>query len=89
MSYLTPVMACITLIISLFIEPWHHLGETTYFDTSRHIFESCALMLLGGALAFFMVTFLRYASEFSVGCMHNYSVDGFEVLKVCLKIAAY
>jgi len=55
MSYLTPVMAFITLIISLFIEPWHELGETAYFDTSRHVFESCALMLLGGALAFFMV----------------------------------
>lgn len=55
MSYLTPVMAFITLIFSLAIEPWHELSTTAYFDTSRHIFESCALMLLGGALAFFMV----------------------------------
>ena len=57
MSYLTPVMAFITIIFSLAIEPWHKLGETPYFDTSQHIFESCALMLLGGGLAFFMVIF--------------------------------
>lgn len=58
MSYLTPVMAIITLIFSLVLEPWHKLSETAYFDTLRHIFESCALMLLGGALAFFMVHLL-------------------------------
>lgn len=55
MSYLTPVMAIMTLVFSLAIEPWHELSETAYFDTPRHTFESCALMLLGGALAFFMV----------------------------------
>lgn len=55
MSYLTPVMAFITLIFSLAIEPWRELSTTAYFDTPRHIFASCALMLLGGALAFFMV----------------------------------
>ena len=55
MSYLTPVMAFITLIFSLALEPWHELTTTAYFDTPRHIFESCALMLLGGSLAFFMV----------------------------------
>lgn len=48
MSYLTPVMAIITLIFSLVLEPWHKLGETAHFDTPRHLFDSCALMLLGG-----------------------------------------
>ena len=55
MSYLTPVMAFITLVFSVAIEPWHELSKTPYFDTPRHIYESMALMLLGGALAFFMV----------------------------------
>jgi solute carrier family 35 protein C2 len=55
MSYFTPIMALITVVFSLALEPWHKLGSTAFFDSTFHIFESCALMLLGGTLAFFMV----------------------------------
>jgi solute carrier family 35 protein C2 len=55
MSYFTPLMALITVVFSLALEPWHKLGSTAFFDSTFHIFESCALMLLGGTLAFFMV----------------------------------
>ncbi|ONK68281.1 uncharacterized protein A4U43_C05F9610 [Asparagus officinalis] len=55
MSYVTPVMAVTTAIGSLVLDPWHNLSENKYFDSSTHIIWSCLLMLLGGALAFFMV----------------------------------
>jgi solute carrier family 35 protein C2 len=57
MSYFTPLMALITVVFSLALEPWHKLGSTAFFDSTFHIFESCALMLLGGTLAFFMVVY--------------------------------
>ncbi|BBN15290.1 solute carrier family 35, member C2 [Marchantia polymorpha subsp. ruderalis] len=56
MSYLTPVMTALSLILSLILEPWSKFGESHYFDTPRHVMSSCALMLLGGALAFCMVS---------------------------------
>ncbi|XP_020100212.1 probable sugar phosphate/phosphate translocator At1g06470 isoform X2 [Ananas comosus] len=55
MSYVTPMMAVATLILSLAMDPWHDFETTVYFDSPWHIVRSCLLMLIGGALAFFMV----------------------------------
>ncbi|KAG0486704.1 hypothetical protein HPP92_008799 [Vanilla planifolia] len=55
MSYVTPVMAFTTAILSLLLDPWHELNTNKYFDTKRHMIRSSLLMLLGGVLAFFMV----------------------------------
>ncbi|KAG6476838.1 hypothetical protein ZIOFF_066086 [Zingiber officinale] len=55
MSYVTPAMAVVTLILSLVIDPWHDFDTNVYFDNSWHVIRSCLLMLTGGALAFFMV----------------------------------
>lgn len=57
MSYVTPVMAAATALLSLALDPWDEFRENKYFDTSMHIFQSSLLMLFGGALAFFMVRF--------------------------------
>lgn len=55
MSYVTPVMAVITAILSLIVDPWQNMNTNGYFDNSKHILRSCLLMLVGGVLAFFMV----------------------------------
>lgn len=55
MSYVTPIMAVATLILSLVMDPWHDFQTNVYFDSPWHIIRSCLLMLVGGALAFFMV----------------------------------
>ncbi|XP_031253356.1 probable sugar phosphate/phosphate translocator At1g06470 [Pistacia vera] len=55
MSYLTPVMAVVTALLSLFLDPWHEFRENNYFNNSWHVTRSCLLMLFGGTLAFFMV----------------------------------
>ncbi|URE19511.1 ubiquitin domain-containing protein [Musa troglodytarum] len=55
MSYVTPVMALITAVLSLLLDPWLKFKGNNYFNSSKHIMQSCLLMLLGGALAFFMV----------------------------------
>ncbi|TKY46834.1 sugar phosphate/phosphate translocator [Spatholobus suberectus] len=55
MSYVTPVMAAATALLSLALDPWDEFRENKYFDNSLHITRSCLLMLFGGALAFFMV----------------------------------
>ncbi|KAH1232885.1 putative sugar phosphate/phosphate translocator [Glycine soja] len=55
MSYVTPVMAAATALLSLALDPWDEFRENKYFDNSLHITRSCLLMLLGGTLAFFMV----------------------------------
>nr|XP_016450458.1 PREDICTED: probable sugar phosphate/phosphate translocator At1g06470 [Nicotiana tabacum] len=55
MSYVTPVMALSTAVLSLIFDPWYEFGSTKYFDSSWHIARSCLLMLFGGTLAFFMV----------------------------------
>lgn len=55
MSYVTPMMAIVTLILSLAMDPWHDFETTVYFDSPWHVVRSCLLMLIGGALAFFMV----------------------------------
>ncbi|GJN17667.1 hypothetical protein PR202_gb04753 [Eleusine coracana subsp. coracana] len=54
MSYVTPVMAIVTAIISIALDPWDDLRASRFFDSHAHIIRSCLLMLLGGALAFFM-----------------------------------
>ncbi|KAI3465875.1 hypothetical protein Pfo_022538 [Paulownia fortunei] len=55
MSYVTPVMAISTALLSLLLDPWHECRKSDYFDSSWHIVRSCLLMLFGGTLAFFMV----------------------------------
>lgn len=55
MSHVTPVMAIVTAIISIAMDPWHDLRASHFFDSSAHILRSSLLLLLGGALAFFMV----------------------------------
>ncbi|WOK91425.1 putative sugar phosphate/phosphate translocator [Canna indica] len=55
MSSVTPVMAVITAVLSLMLDPWHKFKGNRYFDNSKHVMQSCLLMLLGGALAFLMV----------------------------------
>ncbi|KAA8525004.1 hypothetical protein F0562_011358 [Nyssa sinensis] len=55
MSYVTPVMAVVTAILSLILDPWNEFKNNIYFNSSWHIIRSCLLMLFGGTLAFFMV----------------------------------
>ncbi|PWZ33581.1 putative sugar phosphate/phosphate translocator [Zea mays] len=55
MSHVTPVMAIVTAIISIVMDPWHDFRASHFFDSSAHIIRSSLLLLLGGALAFFMV----------------------------------
>ncbi|XP_072993910.1 probable sugar phosphate/phosphate translocator At1g06470 isoform X1 [Typha latifolia] len=55
MSYITPVMAIATAVLSLAMDPWHDFRTNDFFDNSRGIIKSCLLMGLGGILAFFMV----------------------------------
>ncbi|MED6137954.1 hypothetical protein PIB30_069848 [Stylosanthes scabra] len=56
MSYVAPVMAVTTLLLSFALDPWHEFHKNQYFDDPRHISESFLLMILGGFLAFFMVS---------------------------------
>ena len=73
MSYVTPIMTVTTAIFSLMLDPWHNLSKNKYFDNSSHIMQSCLLMLLGGALAFFMVRvytkIFLHDNILSVGCI--------------------
>lgn len=55
MSYVTPVMAVATAVLSLIMDPWDEFRTSNYFNSSWHITRSCLLMFLGGTLAFFMV----------------------------------
>jgi solute carrier family 35 protein C2 len=55
MSYVTPVMAISTGLLSLVLDPWHEFNKTSYFNNSWHVAWSCLLMFFGGTLAFFMV----------------------------------
>lgn len=55
MSYVTPVMAVATAILSFMLDPWHEFRRNNYFNNPWHVTRSCLLMLLGGTLAFFMV----------------------------------
>jgi len=56
MTHVTPVMAIATMILSLLLEPWSVFQKNSYFDNPWHVMRSCLLMLIGGSLAFFMVT---------------------------------
>lgn len=60
MSYVTPVMALFTALLSLVMDPWDKVRTSRYFDSSGHIISSFFLMLFGGTLAFFMVTFSTF-----------------------------
>ncbi|KAF9587755.1 hypothetical protein IFM89_004732 [Coptis chinensis] len=55
MSYVTPVMAVATALLSLFLDPWDEFRRNIYFNSSWHVLRSCLLMFIGGTLAFFMV----------------------------------
>ncbi|XP_042477883.1 probable sugar phosphate/phosphate translocator At1g06470 [Macadamia integrifolia] len=55
MSYVAPVMAVATALLSLMMDPWDEFKKNEYFNNSWHVFRSTLLMLFGGTLAFFMV----------------------------------
>ncbi|GER56479.1 nucleotide/sugar transporter family protein [Striga asiatica] len=55
MSYVTPVMAIATALLSLMLDPWQEFRASDYFNSSWHTAKSCLLMLFGGTLAFVMV----------------------------------
>lgn len=55
MSYVTPVMAMTTAILSLLFDPWDNFRSSNYFSSSFNVARSSLLMLFGGTLAFFMV----------------------------------
>ncbi|XP_022968905.1 probable sugar phosphate/phosphate translocator At1g06470 [Cucurbita maxima] len=55
MSYVTPVMAIVTLMLSLGLDPWKEFASNGYFNSIWHVTRSSLLMLFGGALAFCMV----------------------------------
>ncbi|CAM8951653.1 unnamed protein product [Rhodiola kirilowii] len=55
MSYVTPIMAVITAIFSLILDPWDEFKSNSYFNSSYHTALSCMLMVFGGTLAFLMV----------------------------------
>ncbi|KAH9607255.1 hypothetical protein KSS87_021193 [Heliosperma pusillum] len=55
MSYVTPIMAIATGLMSLLLDPWDEFPTNVYFDSPWHVMKSCLLMLFGGTLAFFMV----------------------------------
>ncbi|VVA90195.1 unnamed protein product [Arabis nemorensis] len=55
MSYVAPVMAIVTGLLSLLLDPWSEFSDNKYFDSGAHFARTCFLMLFGGALAFFMV----------------------------------
>ncbi|KAG7022981.1 putative sugar phosphate/phosphate translocator, partial [Cucurbita argyrosperma subsp. argyrosperma] len=55
MSYVTPVMAIVTLMLSLGLDPWEEFTSNGYFNSIWHVTRSFLLMLFGGALAFCMV----------------------------------
>ncbi|XP_012844852.1 PREDICTED: probable sugar phosphate/phosphate translocator At1g06470 [Erythranthe guttata] len=55
MSYVTPIMAIATALLSLVLDPWPDFTRTDYFNSSWNIARSFSLMFFGGTLAFFMV----------------------------------
>lgn len=55
MSYVAPIMALVTALLSLLLDPWHEFKRNNYFNNSWHVTRSLLLMLSGGTLAFFMV----------------------------------
>ncbi|CAM8940797.1 unnamed protein product [Rhodiola kirilowii] len=55
MSYVAPVMAVATAILSLIFDPWQEFSSNIYFDSRWHIARSFLLMSFGGTLAFLMV----------------------------------
>jgi hypothetical protein len=63
MSYVTPVMAITTAILSIVMDPWHDFRASHFFDSWAHILKSSLLMLLGGSLAFFMVWSITHSWE--------------------------
>lgn len=58
MSYVAPVMAIVTGLLSLVLDPWSEFRDNIYFDSGAHFTRTCFLMLFGGALAFCMVKHL-------------------------------
>ncbi|KAJ4980841.1 hypothetical protein NE237_031678 [Protea cynaroides] len=55
MSYVAPVMAVSTAVLSLMMDPWDEFKKNEYFNNSSHLIRTTLLMLFGGTLAFFMV----------------------------------
>eukprot|EP00897_Mesotaenium_endlicherianum_P010561 jgi/Mesen1/9533/ME000064S08880 len=64
--YLTPVMSIACGLFSLWSEPWSALAKSPYFDTWPHFYTSAAIMVLGGALAFCMVSHFIFNDKFTL-----------------------
>jgi hypothetical protein len=45
MSHVAPVMAIVTAIISIAMDPWHDFSASHIFDSSAHIIRSSLLLL--------------------------------------------
>lgn len=68
MSYVAPVMAIVTGLLSLLLDPWSEFRDNKYFDSGAHFSRTCFLMLFGGALAFCMVS-IYSTKQFTVSCV--------------------
>ncbi|KAK4279001.1 hypothetical protein QN277_016767 [Acacia crassicarpa] len=55
MSYVSPVMALATALLSFAMDPWDEFQHNNYFNSPWSIIRSFLLMIFGGALAFLMV----------------------------------
>ncbi|KAI9114540.1 hypothetical protein K1719_014238 [Acacia pycnantha] len=55
MSYVSPVMALATALLSIAMDPWDEFQHNNYFNNPWSISRSFLLMIFGGALAFLMV----------------------------------
>ena len=73
MSCVAPVMAIVTGLLSLLLDPWSEFRENRYFDNGEHFARTCFLMLFGGALAFFMVSICL---QFIVLCKNELALIG-------------
>ncbi|WVZ68840.1 hypothetical protein U9M48_017728 [Paspalum notatum var. saurae] len=89
MSHVTPVMAVVTAIISIVMDPWHDFRASHFFDSSAHIIRSSLLLLIGGALAFFMSTVelsLRHCYHLFLLVMCLSLIKGFVTVSVDLQV---
>ncbi|KAH9794220.1 TPT domain-containing protein [Citrus sinensis] len=87
MSYVAPIMALVTALLCLLLDPWHEFKRNNYFNNLWHVTWSLLLMLSGGALAFFMVL-----TEFvlvSVTSAANVQIEGVVKEAVTILVAIF
>lgn len=72
MSYVTPIMALATGLMSLVLDPWDEFPQNKYFNSSWNITRTCLLLLFGGFLAFFMVICLLIIIATLNGCIEAF-----------------